>query len=174
MIRSILFFYAFLIALISTNVSAISVGPELVPDPGFDDPSSWEVGVGATTIENGQLIVINYTGLILPVPGIDTSIGATYQYSLTVDLVNNLTGGGKITIGGETIWEPSYNTGTFTGSLVASDTNGLVFNFLSPYVGRAEFDSISIKAILSTPIPATIWLFGSGLLGLIGVARRMA
>ncbi len=35
------------------------------------------------------------------------------------------------------------------------------------------FDNISITADVSAvPVPAAVWLFGSGLLGLIGVARR--
>lgn len=35
------------------------------------------------------------------------------------------------------------------------------------------FDNISISADLSAvPVPAAVWLFGSGLLGLIGVARK--
>ena len=32
--------------------------------------------------------------------------------------------------------------------------------------------SLQINAINSVPVPAAVWLFGSGLLGLIGVARR--
>jgi len=32
-------------------------------------------------------------------------------------------------------------------------------------------DDISLKAV---PLPAAVWLFGSGLIGLIGVARRKA
>lgn len=161
-----------LITLISTTVGAVTVGPELISDPGFDDPSSWNIGIGSSSIENGQLIVINHSGFIFPEPRLETDVGITYQYSLAVDLVNNLSGGGKVTVGGQTIWEPNYDTGIFSGTVVATDTAGLVFNFLTPYLGRAEFDSVSIKAILATPIPASLWLFGTGLLGLIGVARR--
>jgi hypothetical protein len=37
------------------------------------------------------------------------------------------------------------------------------------------FDNISVTAdINAVPVPAAVWLFGSGLLGLIGVARRKA
>jgi len=32
--------------------------------------------------------------------------------------------------------------------------------------------SFSMQAVSSVPLPAAVWLFGSGLLGLIGVARR--
>jgi len=161
-----------LLTLVNTTVGAVSVGPELISDPGFDDPAGWDIGIGSSKIENSHLIVINQSGFIFPDPLLVTDMGTTYQYSLAVDLVNNLTGGGKVTVGGQTIWEPSYNTGLFTGTVVAADSAGLVFNFLTPYVGRAEFDSVSIKAIVATPIPAALWLFGFGLLGLIGVARK--
>jgi len=163
-----------LLTLVNTAVSAVAVGPELIPDPGFDDPSSWDLGIGSSTINNGELIIINHSGFIFPEPRPETDAGTTYQYSLDVNLVNNLSGGGKVTVGGETIWVPSYDTGLFSGTIVATDTAGLVFNFLTPYTGRAEFDSVSIKAILATPLPAAVWLFGSGLLGLIGIARKKA
>lgn len=165
---------ALLITLVSTTVGAVTVGPELMSDPGFDDPSSWNVGIGSSTIENSHLIVINHSGFIFPEPRLVTDMGTTYQYSLIVDLVNNLSGGGKVTVGGQTIWQPSDDVGIFSGTVVATDTAGLVFNFLTPHVGRAEFDSVSIKAILATPLPPAVWLFGSGLLGLIGIARRKA
>jgi len=44
-----------------------------------------------------------------------------------------------------------------------SSTDG--FNFL--------FDDVRFESAASTvPVPAAVWLFGSGLLGLIGVAKR--
>jgi hypothetical protein len=33
-------------------------------------------------------------------------------------------------------------------------------------------DLSNVRAFSVVPIPAAIWLFGSGLLGLIGIARR--
>ena len=165
---------ALLLTLVNPVVGAVTIGPELITDPGFNDPSSWDVGIGSSKIENGHLIVINQSGFIFPDPLLVTDVGTTYQYSLAVDLVNNLTGGGKVTIGGQTIWQPGDSVGIFSGTVVATDTAGLVFNLLSPYPGRAEFDSVSIKTILATPIPPALWLFGSGLLGLIGVTRRKA
>jgi hypothetical protein len=97
-------------------------------------------------------------------------IGESYQYSLIVDFVNNPSGGGKVTVGGQTIWEPIDSVGTFTGTVVATDISGLVFNFLNPYLGRAEIDFVSV--VIATPIPPALYLFGSGLLGLIGIAKR--
>jgi hypothetical protein len=151
------------------DFSSITIGLELVPDPDFNDPASWDVGAGSSKIENGQLVVINHSGFIFPEPKIETEVGKTYHYALTVTLVNNLSGGGKVTVGAQTIWEPGFDTGTFTGTVVATGTGGLVFNFLTSYIGRAEFDSVSV---MTTPIPPAFWLFGSGLLGLVGMARR--
>jgi hypothetical protein len=37
--------------------------------------------------------------------------------------------------------------------------------------GSFQLNSINISA-LDIPIPSALWLFGSGLLGLIGIARR--
>jgi hypothetical protein len=39
---------------------------------------------------------------------------------------------------------------------------------------NAHFDitSLHVTSISAVPVPAAVWLFGSGLLGLIGVARR--
>jgi hypothetical protein len=163
---------AWVITLISTTASAVTVGPELVPDPEFNNPSSWDVGIGSSVVDNGHLVVINHSGFIFPEPNFVTEIGKSYQYSLAVNLVNNLSGNGKVTVGGQTIWEPSDNTGIFTGTIIATNTGGLVFNFLDTYVGRAEFDSVSVAAII--PIPPAVWLFGTGLLGLVGLARRKA
>jgi hypothetical protein len=36
-------------------------------------------------------------------------------------------------------------------------------------VPLVNFDNIVVSAV---PVPAAFWLFGSGLIGLIGVARR--
>jgi hypothetical protein len=159
---------ACVITLISTTVGAATVGLELISDPDFNNPASWDVGIGSSKVENGHLVVINHAGFIFPEPLIATEVGVTYQYSLIVDFVNNTSGSGKVTIGAQTIWEPSYDTGTFTGTVVATNTGGLVFNFLTPYLGRAEFDYVSVSAV---PIPAAFWLFGSGLAGLVAMGR---
>jgi len=40
--------------------------------------------------------------------------------------------------------------------------------------GLNQFPQIDNVSVNSVPIPATVWLFGSGLIGLVGVARRKA
>jgi hypothetical protein len=45
----------------------------------------------------------------------------------------------------------------------------------NPFKGiQYEFNIYGNDPLVSVPIPATVWLFGSGLLGLIGVARKKA
>ncbi len=39
----------------------------------------------------------------------------------------------------------------------------------TPFGGSIYWDDVSVSAV---PVPAAVWLFGSGLLGLVGVARR--
>jgi hypothetical protein len=115
MFRGMMNFYLFgavIIALISTSAGAAMVGPELISDPYFDDPSSWNVGIGSSVVENGHLVIINHSGFIFPEPRLETEVGKIYQYALTVDLVNNLSGNGKVTVGGQTIWEPSVGRQT--------------------------------------------------------------
>lgn len=34
------------------------------------------------------------------------------------------------------------------------------------------YDNLNVAAVSAVPVPAAVWLFGSGLLGLVGVARR--
>jgi hypothetical protein len=44
-----------------------------------------------------------------------------------------------------------------------------------PFPGfNANFDitSVHVTSVSTVPVPAAVWLFGSGLLGLVGVARR--
>jgi hypothetical protein len=40
------------------------------------------------------------------------------------------------------------------------------------YVWSWGSDSVTLNTVSSVPVPATVWLFGSAMLGLFGVARR--
>jgi hypothetical protein len=63
--------------------------------------------------------------------------------------------------------------GFFTGEVLFSTSGG---NSGSWYSGNQYgFDYASINGAVSVvPVPAAVWLFGSGLIGLIAVARRKA
>jgi len=58
-----------------------------------------------------------------------------------------------------------------SSSAITFDAHSVTVNFAS--TSWAEGSSASI-ALETVPIPAAVWLFGSGLIGLVGVARRKA
>ena len=61
---------------------------------------------------------------------------------------------------------------------LAATSNSLGLDATTPFPGiRGYFDigsgnSMHVTSVSSVPVPAAVWLFGSGLLGLIGVTRR--
>jgi hypothetical protein len=75
---------------------------------------------------------------------------------------------------------------TLTFSITGDGLVASSFNYWStpdpvdpngPFLGAAKFQSTGIEGLQSdwvgaVPVPAAAWLFGSGLLGLVGVARR--
>ena len=54
---------------------------------------------------------------------------------------------------------------------IAFDAHSVTVNFASSFWGTGSSAIIDLQ-IQPIPIPATAWLFGSGLLGLIGITRR--
>ncbi len=58
-----------------------------------------------------------------------------------------------------------------TGTAVARIQLILVPDALTPAGGALFWDDASLE-VSAVPVPAAVWLFGSGLLGLVGVARR--
>ncbi|MCK4704384.1 MAG: VPLPA-CTERM sorting domain-containing protein, partial [Gammaproteobacteria bacterium] len=73
---------------------------------------------------------------------------------------NNLIG-----LGANYSWEPSSNVdyGPFA---VIQGFEGATPNPSNPLVPYMRMD------VQAVPVPAAIWLFGSGLIGLVGFARR--
>ena len=98
--------------------------------------------------------------------------------------VTNTSGGSITLLGGDANFELgiSWNGGGFywgdTGySLQSSpDTYLIVFDGFvqTPDGVRRKSGSTLAVDLAPIPVPAAVWLFGSGLLGLVGVARRRA
>lgn len=61
----------------------------------------------------------------------------------------------------------------FSGQLVAAGNIGTNWGFFAgtQYSERYELDIVNTTS--AVPVPAAVWLFGSGLLGLMGAARRL-
>jgi hypothetical protein len=101
--------------------------------------------------------------------------------TLTVRL--SLDGGAYNDVYSTTVTDPvgndnadPFTTVTVDLSSYATATSSLAFEFLfDPLVDsssyRVKLDNISYTSTV-VPVPAAVWLFGSGLLGLVGIARR--
>jgi len=86
-------------------------------------------------------------------------------------------GTGGIAIGGTALFESNSITlwGESNNVVSMLDVNLCADNYWD-YVDNAQFcgnlASWTASSVSAVPVPAAVWLFGSGLIGLMGVARR--
>jgi FlaG/FlaF family flagellin (archaellin) len=87
------------------------------------------------------------------------------------------TSGGSITLSGNTNfslgidWGAGYFGDTNFSLLSSPDTYLIVFDGFNGLGDRISGNTLAID-LAPIPVPAAVWLFGSGLLGLVGIARR--
>ncbi len=65
---------------------------------------------------------------------------------------------------------PGYAAWLFDGAAAASDAGTWLVAWTNQQGKPRDLSHLSIYAPI--PVPAAVWLFGSGLLGLVGIARR--
>jgi hypothetical protein len=173
--------------MIDVGISADScgsgpTGDNIANTPGSGDPSNWDVNLNGDGGGGWQFFskadlnaggVINYDG--------DT-LGGTTELEITSPNVNDANNTGTfaihnasdpflIVLGGGATYEYTWYLFTgLTGELTGSWTTDAVF-------GGMDLSNISVYTKENfppseVPVPAAVWLFGSGLVGLAGVARR--
>jgi hypothetical protein len=101
-----------------------------------------------------------------PVPmattSLDTTLISSAPAACATDVANGVANGNCLSL------NPSSETGVIAGD----DGLGGSPMIDGPFAGfNANFD-ITAAHITEVPVPAAVWLFGSGLVGLAGVARR--
>ena len=129
-------------------------------------------------------IVLDASGLLAEVPTM--AVGNTYDATscaiseACATPASNDIKRGSLPIGPAPIATSSYNVVRGTGTLdqlsLGSDDgiggSPLTSGPYSTYNQNYDFTSLTVTNISAVPVPAAVWLFGSGLLGLAGLARR--
>ena len=113
----------------------------------------------------GSCMGVSTSGVL---PLVEDTTTNNNRYDLSTPSTTDLLNGG-VGIGGVPMWD-----GPFTGFSANFDITSLTMtNPDAGYTIAANCDfGISCPAPPAVPIPAAIWLFGSGLLGLIGVSGK--
>ncbi len=130
------------------------------------DSATYDIG-GVTRVYNST----DY-GLILDYSG--NSYFAIFDYTASyVDPISKISFDGEIYIQNELVAAIVYGTGN---EYLASDfiiDNGAAVLRGSPD-GLPDMTRLEVTTVSAVPVPAAVWLFGSGLIGLVGIARRRA
>jgi len=125
----------------------------------FGGDSNYYNGLSTQNNELFELIAPYWGDLLCQQTGCNTGEG--YSFAYTIDSVD--AGFQNIALASDWVeldWSPTQDE----------------FNSLYLYINdqSAYYDTGSalVRVISTVPVPAAAWLFGSGLLGLIGIARR--
>ena len=126
---------------------------DLIPDLSFTLTSDTS-GTGTLLVDGGVALSATFTNLAI-----------VYTFSGMADWNADLTYTGGSLVGGLTAGRVE---GGFTGiSGSFSTLQSLLGQTFSASNGIAKVGPVAV-----VPVPAAVWLFGSGLLGLAGIARR--
>jgi hypothetical protein len=133
-------------------------------------------GDGETTRTLGVTVPINWdtSGAIPTIGIIDITVDSPGVGGIWTARFSSLYTVGLIPAGSDTELSSSLVNpqndiyGNPTGTVIAISTPGGDFD---QFLGTA-FGEFIFAAASPVPVPAAVWLFGSGLLGLVGIARR--
>ena len=93
-----------------------------------------------------------------------TFVNGDHGTSFEDDFKLSIDGGAAVTYSLINIFEMDLTGTTFEFYNPNSDGGSTVSNKKQFYINKLD--------VTAVPVPATVWLFGSGLLGLVGIARR--
>lgn len=187
---SIFFFcstsYAAIIEISSLNISAGNVLINGTINTGLlpgEDPFI-RMGDYQGVLDAGNIfgsIVTNSDPVITPFYGITLSSYGGNTYSAPTGTINDVLGTITVDMRSWFVWQQNPSAGTLinNGGIATGTYNSLTGEFNMSWDGLIEngtFPDPNTWTLNGTvnivPIPASMWLFGSGLIGLIGFARR--
>ena len=145
--------------------------------PGAHAPSEPNA-IGGVGTGSGAGGVLDYSVPIM-VSFWDPSSPATKAVTDYVSIV-----GDKIPEAGKILTLTAYGVnGNFLGAVMKADSSDgtpLYIDYLTGIhsitiesdTNTVAFDNLEFEEVTAVPVPAAVWLFGSGLLGLVAVSRR--
>lgn len=138
--------------------------------PSFPVAKNANIGIGVVQPNSSATITFDLFGSLTGAGGV-----------IFAEFFSELSGGGtssSVILGGAPLFPTdTWTTYTFT-TPTGFDVSGGVTLQLKADCGAnpgctvdAYFDNIRVE-VEAVPVPAAVWLFGSGLIGLVGMARR--
>jgi hypothetical protein len=118
--------------------------------------TAWAMNSSADLMTGGQVAAVNLSWFDSSNIKIADSFGSTIDANAPIDVWTNIGVVGAIAPAGTASVQLTLITGNFAGD---------------PAGGAPRFDEAFLE-VSAVPVPAAVWLFGSGLIGLIGIARR--
>ena len=138
---------------------------------------------GATGFSDATAINFNLDTTNIIATGVNGDLASTVTALLTTGTVQDFTFSpllgsipGFITIGGWSFQLDAVTVVDQTSGLILNGSGVLTGNSFDATPARWSFSSVNTNdfsmTLAAVPVPAAVWLFGSGLLGLAGAARR--
>ena len=110
------------------------------------------------------------TALVIPLPsivGITGPSGGNFLATNSLAQTLTLTGSDRFILG------ISTDSGTsWSGDTLVTSVGANAYNVTFSDGTVLEVDVVALSPPSEVPVPSAVWLFGSGLLGLVGIARR--
>ena len=134
---------------------------------GCDDPTDFLFsGNAASQAASDALLEQVFIGLYDDEPSL--TLGCSFDTRCRV-----LTADGVVNGEGDLI-HGSFAVNSKKGAVQGDTTSGGTFDVLLFDTSTMDNRTVAVWAVSSVPLPASVWLFGSGLIGLVGMARRKA
>ncbi len=154
-----------------------------VAEPQLDVQGGSVASDGTTLSISAQVIAIITGGTPNPIPSEAFSLSATLATgagSLTAGTLLSATFSNFMLVDmgfgfGTFSADLSYTGGSLQGGLTSGRIEGAISNAIPGVSNTVPFTADTVTAKVGpvvVPVPAAVWLFGSGLIGLVSLARR--
>ncbi|MCW9024986.1 MAG: VPLPA-CTERM sorting domain-containing protein [Gammaproteobacteria bacterium] len=141
------------------------------------ESTTYEGDGGLQSTSSGYLI--NLTAFNVNDSGTNTGISEIFTLNINTSGISTLTIGSLLSadVNNFVLTSDHFGGGEFSanldytgGSMMGSFTTGTL---IGDYTASNQVLA-SVYEVQAVPVPAAVWLFGSGLIGLAGIARRKA